>query len=66
MSFQNRKGRKVSGLLGALSLACMLASPLQQALADPQPVELAAPYEYLGWGSPQPPAGVLAAAASKT
>lgn len=26
-----------------------------------QPVELAAPYEYLGWGDPQPPASVLSA-----
>jgi chitinase len=26
-----------------------------------QPVELAAPYEYLGWGDPQPPAAVLRA-----
>jgi chitinase len=29
--------------------------------AQAQTVELAAPYEYLGWGSPQPPAEVLAA-----
>jgi chitinase len=29
--------------------------------AQAQSVELAAPYEYLGWGSPQPPAEVLAA-----
>jgi chitinase len=28
--------------------------------AQAQSVELAAPYEYLGWGSPQPPAEVLA------
>jgi chitinase len=26
-----------------------------------QPVELAAPYEYLGWGDPQPPASVISA-----
>ena len=29
------------------------------AAARAQPVELAAPYEYLGWGDPQPPAEVL-------
>jgi len=29
--------------------------------AQTQPVEMAAPYEYLGWGDPQPPAGVIEA-----
>jgi chitinase len=29
------------------------------ALASAQPVELAAPYEYLGWGEPQPPTSVM-------
>jgi hypothetical protein len=30
--------------------------------ADPaQPVAMVAPYEYMGWGNPQPPVGVLAA-----
>jgi chitinase len=47
--------------LGALLLAGALAAPLVTA----QPVELAAPYEYLGWGNPQPPAGVLAATGVK-
>jgi chitinase len=47
--------------LGALLLAGALAAPL----ATAQPVELAAPYEYLGWGNPQPPAGVLAATGVK-
>jgi chitinase len=32
---------------------------LAAAGARAQPVELAAPYEYLGWGDPQPPAEVL-------
>ena len=36
----------------------MLGLPLN---AGAQPVELAAPYEYLGWGNPQPPASVMAA-----
>jgi hypothetical protein len=35
----------------ALTASCVLA----------QPVELAAPYEYLGWGEPQPPASVIEA-----
>jgi chitinase len=69
MSFGNSmRGRRTIAFalaLGALLLACMLASPLEQALADAQPVELAAPYEYLGWGSPQSPAGVLAATGVK-
>lgn len=74
MSFQNigvackRRGRALAPTLGALLLlllAGVLASPLDAALADTQPVELAAPYEYLGWGSPQPPAGVLAASGVK-
>lgn len=46
----------VAALL-ALLAALVCAAP---ALAA-QPVELAAPYEYLGWGEPQPPAQALAA-----
>jgi chitinase len=52
-------------VLGALMLGCILASSPDAALAGTQPVELAAPYEYLGWGSPQPPASVLAATGVK-
>jgi chitinase len=40
-----------------LALGLLLSVP---ARAESQPVELAAPYEYLGWGSPQPPASVIA------
>ena len=40
---------------------CWLAGSLSPALAAAQPVELAAPYEYLGWGDPQPPASVIEA-----
>ncbi len=29
--------------------------------ASAQPVDMAAPYKYLGWGEPQPPAGVISA-----
>ncbi|HEY5389526.1 MAG TPA: chitinase, partial [Solirubrobacteraceae bacterium] len=64
-SFVNIIGRAVVLVLGAVLLACILGSPLDAAFADAQPVELAAPYEYLGWGSPQPPAGVLAATGVK-
>jgi chitinase len=38
----------------------MMLSP-SLAGASSQPVELAAPYEYLGWGNPQPPTSVMAA-----
>lgn len=48
-----------------VALACaIVALALASSLADAassQPVELAAPYEYLGWGEPQAPASVLAA-----
>jgi hypothetical protein len=30
-----------------------------------QPIEMAAPYEYLGWGNPQPPSEVMAATGVK-
>jgi chitinase len=33
--------------------------------ASTQPIEMAAPYEYLGWGDPQPPASVIAATGVK-
>jgi chitinase len=65
MSFGNTIGRAIALTLGALLLACIAASSLDAALADAQSVELAAPYEYLGWGSPQPPADVLAASGVK-
>jgi chitinase len=58
------RGRLVQVALAgwALLLASALAllSP-GLAGAAPQPIEMAAPYEYLGWGDPQPPASVLAA-----
>ena len=41
----------------AIVIALLVSAPAEAA----QPVELAAPYEYLGWGDPQPPAGVLTA-----
>ncbi len=46
-------------LLPALALAAVLLAPVAAARAAEQPVEMAAPYEYLGWGDPQPPASVI-------
>jgi hypothetical protein len=47
------------GLL--LACACVIALLLAACAAGAaQPVEMAAPYEYLGWGEPQPPATVMA------
>ncbi len=57
-----RRPRSLRGWLGALACA-IVALSVAPALAAgaPQPVELAAPYEYLGWGEPQAPASVIAA-----
>ena len=52
-------GRRLTCLLvAALVLLALALAP--GALAASQPVGLAAPYEYLGWGDPQPPASVIA------
>ena len=48
-----RRGPMLCALVAAIAFAAPAAAA--------QPVELAAPYEYLGWGEPQPPASVLAA-----
>ena len=50
-----------SRIAGAFCVACA-AVALSPVLASAQPVEMAAPYEYLGWGDPQPPTSVMAAA----
>jgi hypothetical protein len=39
---------------------CTLA-PVAAGASPVQPVAMVAPYEYMGWGNPQPPASVLAA-----
>ncbi len=44
--------------VAAAACAAMALSP-PLAAASSQPVEMAAPYEYLGWGDPQPPASVI-------
>jgi chitinase len=49
-------------LLVSVALVCLLGAlraPL--AHASTQPIEMAAPYEYLGWGEPQAPTSVIAA-----
>jgi chitinase len=43
---------------GACALTALALAPSPAAAAS-QPVEMAAPYEYLGWGDPQPPASVI-------
>jgi chitinase len=48
--------RVLSIVLGSLSALALLPALACAA----QPIEMAAPYEYLGWGNPQPPATVLA------
>lgn len=59
--------RRRRGRLGWLLASVCAAAAFSPSLAAgaTQPVELAAPYEYLGWGEPQPPASVIAATASQ-
>lgn len=46
--------------VGVLTLAMVTSLP-PPASGAPQPVDMAAPYEYLGWGNPPPPTNVMAA-----
>jgi hypothetical protein len=50
--------RPVCLLVASLILLALTFAPSAQAAS--QPIGLAAPYEYLGWGDPQPPASVIA------
>jgi chitinase len=50
----------VATAVGVLTLALVAVSPAQAGGA-PQPVAMAAPYEYLGWGNPPAPTAVMAA-----
>ncbi len=60
LSEQPRVGAWSQRAAAALTLACtLLALSVGAASAAAQPVELAAPYEYMGWGDPQPPGEVL-------
>ncbi|MGD1057306.1 MAG: chitinase [Solirubrobacteraceae bacterium] len=47
--------------LAAAILCGLAAFGAASASASTQPVDMAAPYEYLGWGEPQPPTSVMAA-----
>ncbi len=59
MSGGRISGTRVPGA-GLIVLACaLLWAAVAAVAAQAQPVELAAPYEYMGWGDPQPPAEVL-------
>jgi chitinase len=54
--------RRLTVAVALVALCTALAAMSASASAEAaQPVELAAPYEYLGWGDPQPPASVLSA-----
>ena len=56
-----RRGRGLCAAQpGAAAIAAISLGLAFPALARAQPVEMAAPYEYLGWGDPQPPAEVMA------
>ncbi|MEU4497701.1 chitinase [Streptomyces sp. NPDC023998] len=62
-------GASVTGLLGSLALAAFPAAGAtpQAPAAAPKAsgAQAAAPYEYLGWGSPQKPTDVMAATGIK-
>src|ERR1019366_7859187 len=63
---RSRRRARAGLAWAALGLMCgALSSGVSLATAATQPVELAAPYEYLGWGNPQPPAAVLASTGIK-
>ncbi len=49
-------GLRRAALVALLGTACLL---LGAATAGAQPIETAAPYEYLGWGDPQQPVSVM-------
>jgi hypothetical protein len=59
-SWSSRRARapRIAGIAALVGVALALVPALASAAA--QPVELAAPYEYLGWGAPQLPASVIA------
>jgi chitinase len=55
--------RRVGARAAACALSCCVLACLGAASAGAasQPIDMAAPYEYLGWGEPQPPTSVMAA-----
>jgi chitinase len=58
MSSRGSSARLAGWAVGAACALALLAPAL--AGASSQPVDMAAPYEYLGWGDPQAPASVIA------
>jgi chitinase len=55
-----RAGKRQRAVGGACVAMCCALLALAPSLASAaQPVEMAAPYEYLGWGDPQAPASVI-------
>ncbi|MGA2520385.1 MAG: chitinase [Acidimicrobiales bacterium] len=50
----------LAALCGLSLVTIAVATTPVVAQASTQPVEMAAPYEYLGWGNPQPPTEVMA------
>jgi chitinase len=58
-SWSSRRAR-ASWIAGIAALVGVALALMPALAAAAQPVELAAPYEYLGWGDPQPPASVIA------
>jgi chitinase len=55
----------ICAAVGALAVPGSYAAPgapgAPLSSAPPGPIDMAAPYEYLGWGEPQPPTSVMAA-----
>ncbi|MGH2864663.1 MAG: chitinase [Solirubrobacteraceae bacterium] len=61
---RGRSGERSPLLVAFLTAALLCASGVfgaPIARASTQPIEMAAPYEYLGWGAPQSPTSVMAA-----
>jgi chitinase len=57
-----RAAARAGCVLVSIALACLPAAlGAPPAHASTQPIEMAAPYEYLGWGEPQAPTSVIAA-----
>ena len=58
-----RRRRRAPAHMAAMAMlaAAVWLAGARAAAAAAQPIELAAPYEYLGWGEPQPPASVIEA-----
>ena len=60
-ALHNRSRRWISAVAVSLVVLVAMAAPAARAGAAPVPVSRAAPYLYLGWGSPPDPTTVMAA-----